>query len=208
MTIDASQGQRCPGELHGFEVNQGTSSSLPFDGLLVHWALGGRAVEDGHRLQGQAMNNVDAAIVKSQSQAWGEKTTQAEQAVPPGTAQTSPPLKAHVATTQRPEGCGLAGTFGASSHISVSQRYASSHRNEAAWQEDTMSLKVFLSTFPMVCSEFLLQKVKEVKFQAKATYLGERQQKLLTQSREEFGVIRHLQISIGQGDWQLWQSHS
>ena len=53
-----------------------------------------------------------------------------------------------------------------------------------------------------------VQKMKKVKFPAKATYLGERQQKLLTQSREEFGVIRHLQISVGQGDWQLRQSHS
>lgn len=75
MTINASQGQRCPGELHGFEVNQGSSSSLPFDSLLVHWALGGRAIKDGHHLQGQAMNNVNAAIMKSQSQTWGEKAT-------------------------------------------------------------------------------------------------------------------------------------
>ena len=101
MTINASQGQRCPGELHGLEVNQGPSSSLPFDSLLVHWALGGRAIEDGHHLQGQAMNNVNAAIVKSQSQTWGEKATNAEQATPPAITQTSP---GEAATTESP--CG------------------------------------------------------------------------------------------------------
>lgn len=84
VTINASQGQGRPRELHGFEVNQGSSSSLPLDRLLVHGALGGGPVEDSHHLQGQAVHNVHAAIVKSQSQAWGEKTTKAGQVTPLG----------------------------------------------------------------------------------------------------------------------------
>lgn len=113
MTINASQGQRCPGELHGFEVNQGTSSSLPFDSLLIHWALGRRAMEDSHHLQRQAMNNVDTAIMKSQCQTWGEMKIRAEQANS-GITLTSPSKTATDSTrgnNTAPEGCGLAGTF-------------------------------------------------------------------------------------------------
>lgn len=47
------------------------------------------------------MHNVDTAIMKSQSQTWGEKTTEAEQATPPGTTQTSP---RETAATESPHG--------------------------------------------------------------------------------------------------------
>lgn len=71
----------------------------------------------------------------------------------------------------------------------------------------TPCLKVFLQhsiCFAPILTSATAQKVK---FQAKATWLGGRQQELLTQSREELGVICHLQIGVGQGDWQLWQRH-
>lgn len=57
-------------------------------------------------------------------------------------------------------------------------------------------------------SSFSYNSEDEGKFQAEIIYLRERKQRLLTQSREEFGVVCHLQISVCEGDGQLGQSHS
>lgn len=134
MTVDAGQSQGRPGELHGLEVDQRTRRSLPFEALLVHGALGGRAVEHGHHLQGQAMDNVDAAVVERQSQPCGEKTTMAEHATPPGTTQTLP---GDAAATESPGGNQTApkGLWGPGTSLfeAVSQRYASSHGNKTGW---------------------------------------------------------------------------
>lgn len=87
MTVHASQGQRCPGELHGLEVHQGPRGARALQGRLVHGALRGGAVEHGHHLQGQPVHDVDAAIMESQGQAWGQETSEAKQAAPPSVAQ-------------------------------------------------------------------------------------------------------------------------
>ena len=70
MVVDSSQSQRGPGELEGFEVEGGACSSLAFDGSLVSGPLtGGGAVENPHGVEGQAVENLNAAIMKRQSQA-------------------------------------------------------------------------------------------------------------------------------------------
>lgn len=153
MAINASQGQRRPGELHGFEVNQGAGSSLPFDCLLIHWALGRRAMEDSHHLQGQAMNDVDAAIVKSQGQTWGEMITKAEQANS-GITLTSPSKTATESTcgnNTAPKGLQAHSGLEATPAL---QKYASSHGNETG---RAMPWKVSVSISHMCCSEFFLQ---------------------------------------------------
>lgn len=76
MTVHTSQGQRCPGELHGLEVHQGPRGARALQGRLVHGALRGGAVEHGHHLQGQPVHDVDTAIVESQGQAWGQETSE------------------------------------------------------------------------------------------------------------------------------------
>lgn len=47
----------------------GTCGPLPFDSRLVSRPLGGGgAIEDCHGVEGEAMEDLDAAVVKGQSQ--------------------------------------------------------------------------------------------------------------------------------------------
>lgn len=73
VVVDPDQRQRGPGELQGFEVGGGPRAALPLDGRLLTHTLrgptGGWAVEDTHRVQGDAVQDLDAAVVKGQRQA-------------------------------------------------------------------------------------------------------------------------------------------
>lgn len=68
MVVDAHQGQRRPGQLHGFEVYGRACGAGAFQGGLIQRAWG-RAIEHCHGLQRQPMNHVHTAILEGQRQA-------------------------------------------------------------------------------------------------------------------------------------------
>lgn len=71
MVIHTNQSQRSPGELQGFEVHCGSSSSLTFNRRLFPHALR-RASSPGehtHGLEGQTVEYLNSAIIEGQSQA-------------------------------------------------------------------------------------------------------------------------------------------
>lgn len=72
VVIDSGQCQRGPGELQGLEVEGGASGSLAFDGGLVSGSLtgggGGGAVKNPHSMEGEAVEDLNTAVVECQSQ--------------------------------------------------------------------------------------------------------------------------------------------
>lgn len=70
VAVDPSQSQGSPGELQGLEVEGGARGALAFDGGLVSRPLrrGGGAVENAHGVEGQAVQDLNAAVMKGQSQ--------------------------------------------------------------------------------------------------------------------------------------------
>lgn len=70
MVVDSGQSQRGPGELQGLKVEGGASRSLALDGGLVSASLTRRgAVKNPHGVEGETVEDLNAAVVERQSQA-------------------------------------------------------------------------------------------------------------------------------------------
>ena len=70
MVVDPGQSQRGPGELQGLEVDRGASGSLAFYGRLVPGSRpAGGTVENAHRVEREAVQDLDAAVMEGQSEA-------------------------------------------------------------------------------------------------------------------------------------------
>ena len=72
MVVHPNQGQGRPGELQGLEVDGWTSCALPLDGGFLARTLGrtgGGTVVHAHGVEREAVQNLNTAVMESQSQA-------------------------------------------------------------------------------------------------------------------------------------------